>query len=137
MEMSSHQKTRQKISRKGKSRLLAQPKKLQPSPFSISKNHPVFIETTSPNKPQNKFPLKRVSPFLLLGFFLMGLFPYMFITGEGAIHNTLLLLVAFLFLEINLVVFDFAIWNYFEGKRIFRIWLIEVPLTLLVIHLLI
>src|SRR5438045_2253421 len=69
--------------------------------------------------------LKRVSPFLLLEFFLLGLFPYMMITGQGLIHNNWLLLSLFVFVEINVMFTDFALWNYFSGKKIIRIWLIE------------
>jgi len=81
--------------------------------------------------------LKRVSPFLMLEFFLLVLFPYMIITGEGLIHNKWLLLFLFVFIEVNALFTDFALWNYFKGKKIIRIWLIEVPLTFLIIHFLI
>ncbi|HXL56853.1 MAG TPA: hypothetical protein VN958_11380 [Chitinophagaceae bacterium] len=81
--------------------------------------------------------LKRISPFLLLELFLAGLFPYMMITRRGPIHNEWLLLFLFIFIEANILFIDFAIWNYFKGKKIFRIWLIEVFLTFLIIHFLI
>ena len=136
METSSN-KTIKKISRNGKGRLSAQPKKLQASIKLSDRYFSVPSDILPEYKKQKMLSLKRVSPFLLLGFFLVGLLPYMFITGAGTIHSTLLLLFVFAFLEINLLVFDFAIWNYFEGKKIFRIWLIEAPLTILVIHFLI
>ncbi len=81
--------------------------------------------------------LKRISPFLLLDFFLAGLFPYMMITGRGFTHNEWLLVFLFIFIEVNVLFIDFALWNYFEGKKIFRIWLMEIPLTFLIIHFLI
>jgi hypothetical protein len=81
--------------------------------------------------------LKRVSPFLMLEFFLLVLFPYMIITGEGLIHNKWLLLFLFVFIEVNVLFTDFVLWNYFKGKKIIRIWLIELPLTFLIIHFLI
>jgi hypothetical protein len=81
--------------------------------------------------------LKRVSPFLMLEFFLLVLFPYMMITGAGLIHDKWLLLFLFIFMEINILFTDFALWNYFKGKKVFRIWLIEVPLTFLILHFLI
>jgi len=28
-------------------------------------------------------------------------------------------------IEVYLLFFDFAIWNYFEGKKIVRIWVVE------------
>jgi hypothetical protein len=81
--------------------------------------------------------LKRISPFLLLGFFLIGLFPYFLVTGFAPVHSTLLLIFLFMFLEANLLFTDFALWNYFGRKKIFKIWLIEVPLTVLIILFLI
>jgi len=135
MEITAY-KSIEKISRKGRrSRSLAQPKKLPRSSLLLIHNY--SSDSSQKNKRQNRFSIKRISPFFLFGFFLIGLFPYMFITGTGTIHSTSLLLFVFAFLEVNLLVSDFAIWNYFEGKKIFRIWLIEVPLTLLIIHLLI
>ena len=94
-------------------------------------------ETVPTQKKSGLRYLKRVSPFLLLEFFLLALFPYMLITGEGLIHNKWLLLFLFMFIEINVIFTDFALWNYFNGKKIIRIWLIEVPLTFLIIHFLI
>ena len=93
--------------------------------------------SSTKDKKKKGFSLKRISPFLILGFFLVGLLPYMFLTGNGTIHNTFLLLFVFLFLEINVLYADFALWNFFEGKKIFRIWLIEVPLALLIVYFLI
>jgi len=81
--------------------------------------------------------LKRISPFLLLGFFLIGLFPYLLVTGFAPVHSTLLLVFLFMFLETNVLFTDFALWNYFGGKKIFKIWLIEAPLTVLIIHFLV
>jgi len=134
MEITAH-KSIEKISRKGRSRSITPSKKLLRSSFVLPYNY--SSGASQKNKMQNRFSIKRVSPFLLLGFFLVGLFPYMFITGIGTIHTTLFLLLVFAFLEVNLLIFDFAIWNYFKGKKIFHVWLIEVPLTLLVIHLLV
>jgi hypothetical protein len=105
----------------------------------IGKNHSHSSEISMKKKSAAKRHrlLKRISPFLILGFFLVGLFPYMFITGTGSIHSVWLLLFAFIFLEVNILYADFALWNYFEGKKIFKIWMIEVPLTFLIIHFLI
>lgn len=80
--------------------------------------------------------MKRISPFLILGFFLVGLFPYMLITGEGAVHSTLLLIFLFIFLETNVLFADFALWNFFGGKKVLKIWLIEIPITFLIVHFL-
>ena len=138
MEITSHYKTVEKTSHKGINHLMVKPKKLQTSSFNLKdRYYSASLQIIKKNRTPNRFSLERVSPFLLLGFFLVGLFPYMFITGIGTIHTTLFLLLVFAFLEVNLLIFDFAIWNYFKGKKIFHVWLIEVPLTLLVIHLLV
>jgi hypothetical protein len=86
---------------------------------------------------ERKSLLKRISPFLLLVLFLVVLFPYMMITGEGAIRSEWLLIFLFPFTIANLLLTDFAIWNYFRGKKIGRIWLIELTLSVLIIHMLI
>src|SRR4051812_14849727 len=139
MEITTRRKTIEKISGKGEGILLTRTKKRQSSSSElIEKYNPVSSTGFKENKTKRAFQfLKRISPFLLLGFFLVGLFPYMFLTGVGTIHNVFLLMFAFIFLEVNILYGDFALWNYFEGKKIFRIWLIEVPLAFLVIYFLI
>jgi|SRR5215831_6665194 len=138
MEITSRHKTIKKISGKGEDASLPNPHKLQTSSSKLSEKYDPVFESPEKNRTKRRLHfLKRVSPFLLLGFFLVGLFPYMFLTGVGTIHNTFLLLGAFIFLEINILYGDFALWNYFEGKKIIRIWLIEIPLAFLVIYLLI
>ena len=139
MEITTRHKTIEKISRKRGRVLLDQTKKHQLSAPELYKEYPLLFSSPveRKNKKKKGSSLKRISPFLILGFFLVGLFPYMFLTGSGTIHNPFLLLFAFLFFEINLLYGDFALWNYFEGKKIFRIWLIEVPLALLIVYFLI
>jgi len=50
---------------------------------------------------------------------------YWFIAEEESIYNNGLLCFSFVSAEVNLLFIDFALWNYYEGKKIFRIWLIE------------
>jgi hypothetical protein len=139
MEITTRHKTIEKISRKRGSVLLDEPKKHQLSAAGLIEEYPLLFSSSveTKNKKKKSLSLKRISPFFILGFFLVGLFPYMFLTGSGTIHNPFLLLFAFLFFEINVLYADFALWNYFEGKKIFRIWLIEVPLALLIVYFLI
>jgi len=107
-------------------------KKLQhPKSFSF---HAITDETHAGKK---RSLLRRLSPFLLLVFGLLVLFPYMMITGEGAINNIWWLVFLFPFTEVNLLLADFALWNYFRGKRIARIWLIELAFSVLIVSLLI
>ena len=106
MEITSHYKTVEKTSHKGINHLMVKPKKLQTSSFNLKdRYYSASPQIIKKNRTPNRFSLERVSPFLLLGFFLVGLFPYMFITGIGTIHTTLFLLLVFAFLEVNLLIF--------------------------------
>ena len=73
--------------------------------------------------------IKRTSPFLLVALFLPISFVYFFVTES--ITNRLLLCFLFTCTEINILFIDFALWNYYEGKKILRIWLIEMFLVFL------
>lgn len=113
--------------------------KTNESSLKLFEQKDLTIQETLPAKKKSSVQLrhlKRVSPFLMLEIFLLTLFPYMMITGEGSIHNKWLLLFLFVFIEVNVLFTDFALWNYFSGKKIIRIWLIEVPLTFLILHFL-
>ena len=81
--------------------------------------------------------LKRATPFLILEIFLVGFFPYMFLTGKVILQSVLLTALLFPFTIINLLLLDFAFCNYFEGKKIFRIWFIESFLSFALVYLLI
>ena len=138
MEMITRRKRMERVSRRGERVLLTGNKHRFLSFESTENSDTIFTTSNKKNKTRNIFHfLRRLSPFLLLGFFLMGLFPYMFITGTGSIHNPLLLIFAFIFLEVNILYIDFVLWYYFKGKKIYKIWLIEIPFTLLVLYLLI
>ncbi|HXL56959.1 MAG TPA: hypothetical protein VN958_11915 [Chitinophagaceae bacterium] len=75
---------------------------------------------------------KRLSPFLLTSFFLPVAFGYLFITEST--NGRLLLCFSFICLEINILYIDFALWNYYERKKILVIWLIETSLVFLAIY---
>src|SRR5438105_4509605 len=57
--------------------------------------------------------IKRLTPLLILEFILPLIFIYLIVTGKEV--NILFQLGLFLFLEINVMFFDFAFCNYFEG----------------------
>jgi hypothetical protein len=88
-----------------------------PKPFSDSS---IMKKNTS-----TKNFLKRLSPFLVTAI----LFPLLvFYTTIKSIHfyeYMLWQVFIFSFLELNIILFDFILWNYFEGKKIARIWVIE------------
>ncbi|HEY6978443.1 MAG TPA: hypothetical protein VH396_19225 [Chitinophagaceae bacterium] len=72
--------------------------------------------------------LKRLSPFLLTALFLPVLCVYWLITGDDI--SKWLLCALFVITEINLFYIDIVLWKYFEGKKIARIWMIEVSVGL-------
>src|SRR3954447_13230878 len=78
----------------------------------------------------------RLSPFLLLAAFLILLFPYMFITDVVSIESIWLKIILFPALFINVLFADFAIWNFFEGKKRFQIWVIELTLSVFILYML-
>jgi len=83
-------------------------------------------------KPYKQFRfIKRLSPFLLTVLFLPALFTYLFFEEKGTTYNVWALCFSFIFAEINFLVIDFALWNYYKGEKIFRIWLVEAPLVFL------
>lgn len=94
---------------------------------SFSQN--IFSAETTLAKKKNSF-IKRVSPFMLLTFTFLFLFPYMMITGAGNIHNEWAKAIIFPFAVINLLFADFAIWNYFGGRKRGIIWLIEMVVSI-------
>lgn len=85
-----------------------------------------------------KFDLfKRLSPFLLMVPLLLFLFPYMFITGVGTIHTKWILAVIFPIVILNILFFDFAIWNWFAGKKRGIIWALELVGSFILLYLLV
>ncbi|HXL58440.1 MAG TPA: hypothetical protein VN958_19390 [Chitinophagaceae bacterium] len=69
--------------------------------------------------------IKRLTPFLFATFFLPLFFVYRIIAEEENIHTKLLLCFLFVVVEVNLLYSDFALRNYFNRKKLFRVWLIE------------
>jgi hypothetical protein len=65
---------------------------------------------------------KRLSPFVIIAFCLPVISIYFFLTQH---IDAWVLICSFVFLQVNILFIDFALWNYNEGKRILYIWLIE------------
>jgi hypothetical protein len=80
--------------------------------------------------------LKRVSPFLLLAVLLTLWFPYVLITGDGMIENRWVLFAVFVITLVNILFIDHALWKYFERKKAFTIWIIEIIFSLLIMYFL-
>jgi len=76
--------------------------------------------------------ITRISPFLLFAVFLAGYFPYILITASDPIQNKLILALCWPFSVINIFYFDWVLWNYFNGKKLLYIWLIELALSFVV-----
>ena|SRR5689334_15788041 len=81
--------------------------------------------------------IRRITPFLILEVFLIGFFPYMFLTGKVVMQNFLTTGLLFPFIIVNLLFFDFALCNYYGGKKIFKTWCIESILSFVLLYLLI
>ncbi len=60
----------------------------------------------------------------------------MFLTGKGFIQSGWFLIALFPFTITNILIIDFALWNYFAGKKVLLIWLIEFTLSLFIVYLL-
>lgn len=59
--------------------------------------------------------VKRLSPFLLVALSLPLLLIYSLVKENAGVLEFSL----FIFLEINILFIDFALWNYYEGKKYF------------------
>jgi hypothetical protein len=70
--------------------------------------------------------LKRASPFLITASFLPVLCIYWFLTQ---VTNAWILLLSFVFLQVNILFIDFALWNYYGRKKFFYTWIIEACLV--------
>jgi len=73
----------------------------------------------------------RISPFLLLVLFLLVWFPYSVISS-GNIFSAWLIIIPFLIANVSLA--DFAIWNYFGGKKKLLIWISEAVISALILY---
>lgn len=80
--------------------------------------------------------IKRISPFLLFAVCLPAMFLYMLITDEIWQNGFYGMLFLFLFLEVNILFLDFAIWNYTGGKKKIGIWITEIVFLAPVIYFL-
>jgi len=66
---------------------------------------------------KNSFPFKRITPFLLLEVFLVVLFAYMFLMGKVIMQSIYVTAFLFPFMIVNILLIDFALCNYFQGKK--------------------
>ena len=95
---------------------------------NIMKATNIFIESGHPGIPETRTRhhhsrLKRISPFLLLIVFVSCWFLYLLITDVDTITPGKIVLLPFLI--VNAILADFAVWNYFAGKKKWLIWIIE------------
>lgn len=81
--------------------------------------------------------IRRLTPFLILSAVLLFLFAWTCISGQESVEGIWLKILLFFFLQANMLYADFALWNYFKGRRLFRIWFIEGAVSQFIIYLLI
>ncbi len=89
------------------------------------------------NKSVGSISIKKVSSLLLFAYCLPVLFTYRLIKEKESIYSPLVQFLLLIFLEINVLFMDFALWNYYESKKIFLLWLIEASLVFLLLYYLI
>lgn len=79
---------------------------------------------------------KRISPFMLLSGLLIIVYPFLLVLGKTPFHSEWWGFGALMLTIIYVVLFDFAIWNYFKGKKVNRIWIIELILATAILYFL-
>jgi hypothetical protein len=75
--------------------------------------------------------MSRISPFLVLVLFLIVWFPYSVISS-GNIFSAWVIITPFLIMNVSVA--DFAIWNYFGGKKKLLIWTSEIVISALILY---
>jgi len=78
--------------------------------------------------------VRRISPFLIIAFCLPVVFACLLIKN---VYSGWLLFFLFVFVQVNILTIDFAIWNYHNGNKIWRIWLIEMTIAFFALCLII
>jgi len=69
--------------------------------------------------------IKRLSPFLVSAILFPPFALYSLIEGIHLYQSMILQLFIFSFIEVYFLFLDFVLWNYFQGRKVFRIWVIE------------
>ena len=83
------------------------------------------------NSKTKRVMVKRMSPFFLLAVFLIFLFPCQVISSGNFFSARLIL---FPFVIANVALADFAIWNYFHGRKRWLTWTVETGISSLIIY---
>ena len=96
-------------------------------------NNPVKVLPIK--KAYKKSIFKRLSPFLLLAFIMPLLFVYSLLMQKIDAGDVLIHLLLLLFLEINVLFADFALWNYYHYRRVAGIWIGEGLIACAIIYL--
>ena len=69
--------------------------------------------------------VKRTSPFLVLSIISPLLLLVVLVAEEKSLSDKFLMVGLYVVAEVNLLFIDFALWNYFEGRRKLIIWIVE------------
>lgn len=69
--------------------------------------------------------VKRLSPFLITVILLPFFTIFTVINNVHLFEKMWLQVIVFCIIEFNLLLLDYALWNYFCGKKVVRIWMIE------------
>jgi hypothetical protein len=105
-------------------------------PFILKRRYE-SVKDLSTKKLLKRKGFERFSPFLLLAIFLPMLFLYSLIAEKINGGNFWFQFSLLVFLEINILFIDFALWNYYGYKKFIGIWLAESLTTFIILYLII
>lgn len=80
---------------------------------------------------------QRISPFMFLVAALMVLIPKLYIDSIKDLYSGVLYTLLFLSIILNILLADFALWNYFKGSKRVLAWLLEISISAIIIYLLV
>src|SRR3954454_1819598 len=93
--------------------------------------HPAYaLKKNKISLRRKNFSIKRLSPFLLVAVFLVFNFFYMLAAKTGTPTK----IIAIPFVTANIAFTDFALWNYFEGKKKGIIWALEGLISTIIVY---
>ena len=68
---------------------------------------------------------------------LMVLIPKLYIDSIKDLYSGVLYTLLFLSIILNILLADFALWNYFKGGKRVLAWLLEISISAIIIYLLV
>lgn len=79
----------------------------------------------------------RISPFMFLATALIVLIPKQYIDSIKDLYSGVLYSLLFLSIILNILLADFALWNYFKGGKRAIAWLVEIVISATIMYVLV